>query len=157
MNDISPAAPNGVAQHAQLELETLGHIKSALSNAIAADFGEADLGRKLANVRFVAGSFQRYVERLFALEEHDGYMRPLVDSHPHLQRQIEELCTDHRKIRERFREIVVRLESLSAADASDFHQSCDDIAKLISKVDAHTKAETGLLQSAYNWDIGGEA
>ena len=64
MNEETSTAPNGVVQHAQLELETLGHIKTALAGAVVAEFAEEDRARKLANVRFVLGSFQRYVERL---------------------------------------------------------------------------------------------
>lgn len=157
MNDDSPVVPDEIAQHAQLELETLGHIKSALANAVAADYPDRQLGRKLANVRFVVGSFQRYVERLFAVEEHDGYMPALAESRPHLRRQIEELRADHHNIRERIRAIVVRLESLSAADVDDFGRLCDDVSKLIRKVDSHTQAEIALLVDVYNLDIGGEA
>lgn len=155
MNQNQPRDAEGIVQHARLEYETLNHIKSALAGAVRADISEDELARKLANVRFTIASFQRFVERLFTLEEHDGYMLSLAESRPHLEHQIDEFRREHDSLRQQLRKAVVKLDSLSGKDAIEFGHLCEEILALIAKIDAHNHAETRMLQDAYNIDFGG--
>ena len=145
-----------ISQQTQLEFTTLGHVKNAVKEVINADVVGDDPGRKLARVRFVTSSLRRHVERLFALEEHDGYMTDLAESCPHLLPKITRLRNEHDTLCESLRQIVTRLELLVPNDTPAFDALCKELLELITRLDRHTRVETELLEDAYLRDVGGE-
>jgi hypothetical protein len=62
-----------VAQQMQVEHGLLRHLIQGLRATAAWEVPGPDASRKLSTLRFVAGSFQRHLERPLALEEYDGW------------------------------------------------------------------------------------
>jgi hemerythrin-like domain-containing protein len=145
-----------VVQHAHLEFQTLGHFTRALKEAIRTELTIDDPPRRLATVRFVMSSLQQYVERLFAMEEHDGYFAELAGTRPELVNRIKRLGDEHNALRKSLRQIVTRLDLLPAEDVAAFESICKEIVVVIGNLDQHTHAEIQLLEDAYMQDTGGE-
>jgi hemerythrin-like domain-containing protein len=146
-----------IVQQTQLELEMLAHIKRALKGSIQASVVGDDSSRKLANVRFVTSSLQRYVERAFAMEEHDGYMIELRATHPHLLHKLNRLSDEHDHLRSSLRRIVPRLDLLPPDDLPALENLCRELSAFVAELDRHVHTEVQLLEEAYLQDIGGES
>ena len=145
-----------IVQQVLIEHQTLGHVTSALRITIAWKVAARDLSPKLSSVRFVAQSFQRHLERLIALEDAGGYMEVVCERQPHLSSRLEPLKRERDEFRETVRQIMRRLEQVSATDQSTFDAVCDALLVLLGKLDAHGKKGTALLQEALLRDEGGE-
>ena len=146
-----------ILQQTELEHQNLRYVKEALRGAIAWDVpDDNDLARKLSSVRFVAQSFQRYLERLFALEEHDGYMAVLTETDSYLTSKLEMLRSQHEAYRETIRQIMPRLERISPEECDEFDVLCRELLTLVDRVTKHNQDESRLLQDAFYQDTGGE-
>ena len=64
--------------------------------------------QKLSSVRFFTELYQRHLERLFALEEIDGYMESVSRLNPELTDQVDDLKREHEQFRAAVRKMVVR-------------------------------------------------
>ena len=139
-----------------VEHEMLTHITSALRTILDWKSQDYDLSRKLGSLRFSAQSYQRHLERLMALEEHDGYMDAIVAAQPKLVKQVEDLRKEHDDFRRQLNRLVARLENVSPTDREKFAAISTELAELLNKVDEHSACETDLLQEAFLRDEGGE-
>src|SRR5262249_62335028 len=88
-----------VAQQMQVEHGLLQHLIQGLRATAAWPVPGPDASRKLSTLRFVAGSFQRHLERLLALEEYDGYMGLVRATSPRLGRTADALRVEHEHFR----------------------------------------------------------
>ena len=113
--------------------------------------------RKLSSVRFFTELYQRHLERLFALEEIDGYMESISRFNPELTSQIDDLKRDHEQLRAAVRKIVVRLDLASPANLAEFDATCFEVRATINQVLEHLRREQDLLVEAFQRDTGGEA
>ncbi len=147
---------NDVVQQTAVEQGMLENLMQALRNTMAWQVEGNDSSRKLSTLRFIAQSFQRHLEHLMTLEEYDGYMDLVMASGPHLSRAVQGLRQEHDRFRSAVRQIVQRLERLSAADQDPLAGICDDLRALLEQVDAHDRRERGLWQEAFARDGGGE-
>src|SRR5260370_8017336 len=86
--------PHDIAQQSMVENGMLHHLEEALRDTMAWQIHGSDLSRKLSTLRFIAGSFQRHLERLFTLEEFYGYMDLLLKTSPNLGNQTCTFKTD---------------------------------------------------------------
>ena len=145
-----------IAQQISIENGMLKHITEALRLAVGWQIHEADLSRKLSTVRFISQSLQRHLEHLMALEEYDGYMDMVVEQTPHLARRVDVLRSEHDQLRRVVNRIVPRLERASHSDRDDVDKLCEEVIRLLDKLDEHNKKETALLQEALARDGGGE-
>ena len=136
------------------EHELLGHITSGLRTVLGWKTGDYDLSRQLSSARFTAGSFQRHLERLMSLEEHDGYMEVVVKRKPQLAKEVDALRLEHEEFRGSLNKTVHRLERLSPTDHARYSAVRDELLVLLEKVDKHSAKETGLLQEAFLRDEG---
>lgn len=139
-----------------VEHEMLTHITSALRTILDWKQQDYDLSRKLASLRFAAQSYERHLERLMSLEEHDGYMDAILEVQPQLTRQIEALRKQHGEFRRALGRLVYRLEHVSPTDREKFAEISTELADLLNKVDEHSACETDLLQEAFLRDEGGQ-
>ena len=57
-------------------------------------------------MRFFTELYQRHLERLFALEEIDGYMESVSRLNPELANQVEHLEQEHEQFRAAIREVM---------------------------------------------------
>jgi hypothetical protein len=144
-----------IAQQIQVEHELLKHVMEGLRISAGWQVSGPNGSRKLSTLRFVAGSFQRHLDRLLALEEHGGYMDLVSASAPHLGRATSTLRAEHDGFRTEARNFVHRLEQLHVTDLAALDQVCADLHVLLGKIEAHNKKEVALLQEAFR-DEGGE-
>ena len=147
--------PHDIAQQSLVENGMLEHLEEALRNTMAWEVHGPDLSRKLSTLRFIAGSFQRHLERLFTLEEFDGYMDLVLKTSPNLGKQVFSLKEEHGRLRNGARQIVNRMERLAPTDQPGFDTICGDLQVLLQKLDQHTKKEVELFQEAFH-EGGGE-
>ena len=73
-----------ISEQLLIEHELLTHLDSALRTILQWTSHKQDLPRKLSSLRFMTQAFQRHLEWLMTLEEHDGYMEVVVESRPTL-------------------------------------------------------------------------
>jgi hypothetical protein len=144
-------------QQTKVESQALEHVTQALEVMIgwAVDGGGYD--RKLSSVRFFTMLYQQHLERLFALEEIDGYMGSISRFNPQLTSQVDDLKRDHELLRAAIRKIVVRLDLASPTNLSEFDATCFELRTTINQVLEHLRREQDLLVEAFNRDTGGEA
>jgi hypothetical protein len=105
-----------VAQQMQVEHGLLKHLIEGLRAVVAWPVPRSDASRKLSTMRFVAGSFQRHLERLLALEEFDGYMGLVRATSPRLGRVANALRAEHERFRTEACRLAQRLERLPGTD-----------------------------------------
>ena len=145
-----------IVQQTKVENEALGHITRALEVVIAWAVKGADCSRKLSSVRFATELFQRQLERLFALEELDGYMEIVCQLQPELTDQVAVLKREHEQLREAVRKLALRLERASPTDLAKLDAICEDLRNVIHQILKHSRRENELLVESINRDTGGE-
>jgi hypothetical protein len=144
-------------QQTKVESQALEHITRALEVMIGWAVDGGGYGRKLSSVRFFAMQYQQHLERLFALEEIDGYMESVSRFNPELTEQIDDLKRDHEQLRAAVRRIVVRLDLASSANLAEFDATCFEIRRTINEILEHLRLEQELLVEAFQRDTGGES
>jgi hemerythrin-like domain-containing protein len=150
-------AHEDVAQQTLLEHALLKHVTEALRVSAGWSAEGDDLSRNLSTLRFIAGSFQRHLERLMALEEHDGYMDVVVSASPRLAKTVDALREEHGQFRGAVRRITQRLEQVSATDHAAFAAARDELLGFLDRVDRHGDKESKLIHEALARDAeGGE-
>ena len=115
----------------------------------------SDFSRKLSTLRFILRSFQGHMERLFSLEEYDGYMALVEKRAPRLSKTVDALKQEHDQFRTEVRRLSLGLERLSAMDQTRFANDCDELLDLLDKLELHGTKETDLIQEAFEQDRGG--
>ena len=116
-------------QQTKVENQALEHITQALEVMIGWRVNGDGYGRKLSSVRFFTELYQRHLERLFALEEIDGYMETISRLNPELTSQVDVLKREHEQFRAAVRKIVVRLDLASPTQLAEFDATCARAAK----------------------------
>jgi hypothetical protein len=145
-----------IAEQTQMEAEALGHVTRALEVAIAWVVEGDDLSRKLSSVRFATELFQRQIERLFALEELDGYMESVCRLHPEWTNQVDDLKREHEQLRTAVRKLVLRLDRASPTDLAKLDAICEDLRDVIQQILEHSRRENELILESLMRDLGGE-
>jgi len=144
-------------QQTTVESQALEHVTRALEVMLGWDVDHDSFTRKLLSVRFFTELYHRHVERLFALEEVDGYMESVARLNPRLTGQIESLHGQHELFRTALRKIGVRLDLASPTDFEEFNATCAQIRRTINQILEHLRREQELLVESFNRDTGGEA
>jgi hypothetical protein len=144
-----------VAQQMQVEHGLLQHLIEGLRAAAASPVPGPDASRKLSTLRFVAGSFQRHLERLLALEEGD-YLGLVRAASPRLVRAADALRAEHERFRAEARRVVQRLDGLPGTDPAALAPVCADLLALLGQVESHSEKEMALVHEAFGQDEGGE-
>jgi hypothetical protein len=143
-------------QQTKVEGQALEHITLALEVMIGWAAGGGGYARKLSSVRFFTVLYQQHLERLFALEEIDGYMDSISKFNPALASQVKDLKKDHEQLRAAVRRIVVRLDLASPTNLPEFDATCFKVRTTINQVLEHLRREQDLLVETFNRDPGGE-
>jgi hypothetical protein len=145
-----------IVEHTQTESEALEHVTQALEVAIAWVVEGDDLSRKLSSVRFATDLFQRQIERVFALEEFDGYMGTVRRSHPEWVDQVEEFKREHEEFRAVMRKLVLRLDRVSPVDRANLDAICTELRDVMQRILEHNRRERDLLVESLLRDTGGQ-
>lgn len=135
-----------ISQQVLIEHEMLTHIMNALRTILDWKIQEHDLSRKLTSLLFISQSFQRHLERLMELEECNGLMDVIADSHPHLTRQVNALKGDHAQFRKMLERLMPKLERISKHDHAQMGLMCDELLVMLGRLDEHSGKETDLIE-----------
>jgi hypothetical protein len=107
-------------------------------------------------VRFFTDLYQRHLERLFALEEIDGYMESVSRLHTELANQVDKLEQEHEQFRAAVRKSVVRIDLASPTQLAEFEATCRQLRNTINQVLEHLRRESELLVESLYKETGGE-
>src|SRR5438105_9463952 len=88
-----------VVRQTLVEKRLLKFLIEGLKNTLAWKVLGEDLSRKLSTLRFITRSFRSHMERLMDVEERDGYMDIVLESHPQLSKAVEDLRQEHEEFR----------------------------------------------------------
>lgn len=77
-----------IAKQTEVENGLLKLLIEGLRSTLSWKVHSSDFSRKLSTVRFIVRSFQGHLDRLFALEEYDGYMDLVNKRSPRLSRTV---------------------------------------------------------------------
>jgi hypothetical protein len=144
-------------QQTKLESQALEHVTRALEVMLGWAVDGDGFSRKLSSVRFFTELYQRHLERLFALEEIDGYMASVSRLQPELTGQVDNLKREHERFRAAVRKMVVRIDLASPMNLPEFDATCDELRNTINQVLEHLRREQELLVESFHRDRGGEA
>ncbi len=144
-------------QQTKRESQALEHVTRALEVMLEWAVNGDGFSRKLSSVRFFTELYQRHLERLFALEEIDGYMESVSRLHPELRGQVDNLKREHERFRAAVRKIVVRIDLASPMNLPEFDATCDELRNTINQILEHLRREQELLVESFHRDTGGEA
>ena len=144
-------------QQTKLESQALEHVTRALEVMLGWAVDGDGFSRKLSSVRFFTELYQRHLERLFALEEIDGYMESVSRLQPELTGQVDNLKREHERFRAAVRKMVVRIDLASPMNLPEFDATCDELRNTINQVLEHLRREQELLVESFHRDTGGEA
>lgn len=101
--------------------------------------------------------FERYRAHFIqqmALEERGGYLRPVTESYPHLERQIEDLRGEHEQIIRIMTRIHENLQELTERDRLRISDCCCRIQNLLRVVRDHECQENQVLSGVFIQDLG---
>jgi hypothetical protein len=143
-------------QQTRVESQALEHVTRALEGMLGWSVVGDGFSRKLSSVRFFTDLYQRHLERLFALEEVDGYMEHLTRRNPELAAQVDQLKLEHNQFRTNVRQSVVRIDLATASQLPEFEATCLQLRGTINRVLEHLHRESELLVDSLNRDTGGE-
>ena len=149
-------AKKDIRIQAEIEREMLSHIENGLRTVLAWHTEGADYSRKLSTLRFIAQSFERHLDRVQALDEHDGFIPMVLETKPHLHPQIEDLKTRRDEERSRVQRIVSRLDRLVPDKMDDFDRLCNELGDVLERFKAQRQRELALLQEAFTQEEGGD-
>ena len=149
--------PELLIQQTKIESQALEHVTRALEVMIGWAVDGSGFSRKLASVRFFTELYQRHVERLFALEEIDGYMESVSRLNPELASRVDVLKREHERFRAALRRNVVRLDLASPTQLAEFDVICFELRSTINQILEHLRREQELLVDSFYRDTGGEA
>ncbi len=138
----------------KVEHQMLGNAKEGLLATLNWQTEGDTFARKLSSLRFAARTYQEHLERVLALEEHDGYMDIVVESCPHFSRQITQLRKEHEETRVSWDMMMTQLERLMANDHAGLQNLGAGILDALRKYDDHCRQETALIQEALLRDYG---
>jgi hypothetical protein len=144
-------------QQTKVESQALEHVTRALEVMLGWDVDPDGFTRKLLSVRFFTELYHRHLERLFALEEVDGYMESVARLNPRLSGQIDSLHRQHELFRTAIRKMGVRLDLASPTHFAEFEATCAELRKTINEILEHLRREQELLVECFHRDTGGEA
>ena len=145
-----------IAEQTRIEQELLRHLMEGLRLSTTWQVRGPDASRKLSTLRFVAGSFQRHLERLLALEEYDGYLGLVRAASPRLVRAADALRAEHERFRAEAGRVAQRLDGLPGTDPAALAPVCADLLALLGQVESHSEREMALVHEAFGQDEGGE-
>jgi hypothetical protein len=145
-----------ISEQVLVEHTILAHIVSALRATIGWKYQGGDFARKIGSLRFVGQSLQRHIKHLTGLEEKDGYMSAILESHPELTDEVEALRQEHGQFRKSLNRILARLRVVQPTDNSTLAKISEDMLALLKTLDEHSHKETGLIQHSLLKDEGGQ-
>lgn len=147
-----------IAKQMVVENSLMKYLIEGMRHMLAWKTDGPEFARKLSTFRFIAGSFQRHLERLLNLEERDGYMKIVLEEkpNPNMAEAVAALKQEHGEFRKAIERILERLEKVTPSDHATLSSIEGDVNRLLDQFQAHTTKEADLMQEAFERDDGGE-
>jgi hypothetical protein len=145
-----------VSEQVLVEHRILSHVIGALRETIGWKYQGDDLTRKIESLQFVGQSLQRHLKHLTSLEEDDGYMSVVLDTHPELTAEVEALRQEHDYFHKELKRLLAKMRSVKSIDRLALGEISENFSALLNKLDEHSHKETGLIQFALLKEEGGE-
>jgi iron-sulfur cluster repair protein YtfE (RIC family) len=108
----------------------------------------------IAELRDVFERFHAHMLKHMALEEHEGYLTPVIEAKPSLGAKAERLHHEHREFERLMGGIRELLANVTPADRLLVRDCCRRIGDLLDYVSHHENRENVLLIDAFCDDIG---
>lgn len=153
-NNVPKLEVRPILNQTQVELQMLQSAKNGLLATLDWQTQGDTFARKLSTLRFVVQVFQAQLERIFALEEHDGYMGIVQDSRPELAERVEAFRNEHQQLRSDLLAAATKLDRLMPDDQAGLGVLSQMLQDIIRQHDDHSQRETALVQDALMSDIG---
>jgi hypothetical protein len=141
--------------------KTESSVSEALSRAHAAlleDLRKLEVAvqpssqEELAELRARLSTTSKHITEHFRFEEQNGYMDIVRKREPRLERSIQQLAEEHRRLRQSLDMLVGELGA--ATNLNDAFR--EGVRQWIEQVRQHETRENDLVQDAFNMDIGAE-
>jgi hypothetical protein len=139
---MKPAQPPTAEALSRAHARLLEDLRDLEHETEAPPADPARRARCLARVRL-------HIAEHFAFEEQDGYMGAVLERRPNLERAVEELRGDHRRLAD-------ALDGLIAQAGTAGESFGDRVRAWVEDVRRHESRENGLVQDAFNVDTGVE-
>ncbi len=143
-------------QQFKVESQALEYVTRALEVTLGWSVDRAGFSRKHSSVRFLLESYQRHLERLFALEEIGGYMESVSRLNPELANQVDHLEEEHGQFRAAIREAIVRVDLAAPNQIAVFDATCTQLRITVNQVLEHLRRESELIVESLYQDTGGQ-
>jgi hypothetical protein len=134
-----------ISQQTLLEHEVVARLTEALRTAVGWN-QHGDLSRKLSSVEYLTQSFERHVERMFELEEHDGYIDHVEQSLPQFAAQVAGFRNEHAAFRRQIAELLGQLAHSASMSSEEADLLLGRMQVLLDDIDNHNKREMNLLE-----------
>lgn len=146
-----------LSKRLRIELNILSCVRDALRVALDAPLDDELREEWIERLRFLMSSFNRHLERLFAVEEEHGYMDILTQSpQPTLCQQADRLLAEHLRFRREILELRRDAEGLDSENLASYQSLRQRVHGFLIRVEHHRHREQELLLEAFLGDIGGE-
>jgi hypothetical protein len=160
MNDVRrdishlPEDVRPILNQNQVEHQMLNNAKDAVLAVLDWKTEGEMFSRKLSSLRFATDTFQTQLKRIFALEEHDGYMNVVLEAGAHFGEKVGRFKGEHERLRNDLELIVTQLERLMPNDHPGLGSLCQLLHKVIRRCEDHAQREAVLVQDALMTDFG---
>ena len=128
-------------------------LSSALRDAVS-HMPRTFEGPWINELRDVYERFHAHMLKHIALEEHEGYLAPVVEAKPSLGARVERLQHEHREFARIMGATRDLLGGLTPADHLLIRDCCRRVSDLLEYVSNHENRENVLLIEAFCDDIG---
>lgn len=147
---------NDVAIRAQVERESLQHIRNALNRIIEWEERGGDPSQKLPSLRLIALAFRRHLDGLIAVEEQGGYLQEVTEARPQLSGEVASLQREFEDFQALIDRIVARLQQVAPTNRARMLVVSEELFALANELEEHDRKEIDLLQEAFLRVEGGE-
>ncbi len=138
----------------QVEQQMLHNAQEGLLASLSWETTGETFSRKLSSIRFAARTYREHLDRVFAIEEHDGYMECAIEQCPQFADKVQRLRLEHADLRERLKALMVTLERLMPNDHLALEEWRTGILDFLQRYRKHNQQETRLIQDAFLIDYG---
>lgn len=152
---FDPLDTSNSLRHWQAETESFRALLVALDMALQLDCTDTDRWRKLGHVRFVTSIAQKFLERLFVVEECEHLSE--LQQHHEYQHRVKDLQAEHAALRSEMSRAMFGLDRACGANKPACDQAFKELRHVVQHIQQHTRKEEELLQDSCNLDVGGEA
>ncbi len=145
--------PKELADWLTQEHEMVDALAATLSERVAL-VPRANEQAWIDGVRKAFEHFRAHMTKHIALEEHGGYMEPVLDQRAALAPQVARLKHEHKEIVTLMNATNTLLEDLQPHDYLIMRDICHRVQDILRYVDHHRQTENMLLLSAFTDEIG---